>query len=159
MRTIDVMFPSLAVCLLFTILAEGGSCRNREAAVNKAASETNNRPGENNNRLAKGVWGGEHIRLEVTDNGANIEYDCANSTIDEPIILDRQGDFDVRGKYMPEHGGPIRRDEENNGYSVRYVGHARDKELTLAITNPDKKETIGDFTLTQGSEGRVMKCR
>ena len=152
MRTIDVMFPSLALCLLFAIPGEGGSCRNRAPAGVKA-------PVESNNRLAKGVWGGQHIRLDVTYSGANIEYDCANSTIDEPIILDRQGNFDVRGKYMPEHGGPVRRDEESNRYSVRYVGHARDKELTLAITSPDKKETIGNFTLTQGSEGRVMKCR
>ena len=152
MRTLNLIFPSLAVCLLFTFLGEGGSCRNKEAAVSKA-------PVESNNRLAKGVWGGQHIRLEVTDSGANIEYDCANSTIAEPIVLDREGNFDVRGKYMPEHGGPIRSDEESNSYSVRYVGHASDKELTLTITIPEKKETIGNFTLTHGSEGRVMKCR
>ena len=152
MRTLNLIFPSLAVCVLFTFVGEGGSCRNKEAAVSKA-------PVESNNRLAKGVWGGQHIRLEVTDSGANIEFDCANSTIDGPIMLDRQGKFDVRGKYTPEHGGPIRRDEESNSYSVRYAGHASDKELTLTITIPDKKETIGTYNLTHGSEGRLMKCR
>jgi len=152
MIAMDLKFLLLAVSLLVTIPGEGGSCRNKEAAVSKAPVETNN-------RLAKGVWGGQHIRLEVTDSGANIEYDCANSTIDQPIVLDREGNFDVRGKYMPEHGGPIRKDEESNSYSVRYVGHASDKKLTLTITIPDKKETIGNFTLTHGSEGRVMKCR
>ena len=159
MRTIDVMFPWLIVCLLLTIPGEVGSRRNREAAMNQTASETNNSPGESSRRLARGVWGGVHIRLEVTGSGANIEYDCANSTIDGPIILDRRGNFNVRGKYIPEHGGPVRRDEENTGYSVHYVGHVIGKELTLAITNPDRKETIGNFTLTRGSEGRVMKCR
>ena len=152
MRTLNLIFPSLAVCALLTFLGEGGSCRNKEAAVSKP-------PMERNNKLAKGVWGGQHIRLEVTDSGANIEFDCASSTIGEPIVLDRQGKFDVRGKYMPEHGGPIRRDEESNSYSVRYVGHASDKESTLTITIPDKKETIGNFTLTRGSDGRLMKCR
>ena len=152
MRTLNLIFPSLAFCLLITVLGEGGSCRHKEAAVSKAPVETNT-------RLAKGVWGGPHIRLEVTDSGANLEYDCANSTIAEPIVLDREGNFDVRGKYMPEHVGPISRDEESNSYSVRYVGHARDNDLTLTITIPDKKETIGTFTLTHGSEGRVMKCR
>ena len=152
MRTLNLIFPSLAVCVLLTMLGGGGSCRNKEAAVSTAPVETNN-------KLAKGVWGGQHIRLEVTDTGANIEYDCANSTIDKPIVRDREGNFDVRGKYMPEHGGPIRKDEESNSYSVRYVGHASDKKLTLTITIPDKKETIGNFTLTHGSEGRVMKCR
>ena len=152
MRTLNLIFPSLAVCVIFAILGEGGSCRNKEAAVSKARVETNN-------RLAKGVWGGQHIRLEVTDSGANIEYDCANSTIDQPIVLNREGNFDVRGKYRPEHGGPIRSDEENNSSSVRYVGHASDNELTLTITIPDKKETIGTFSLTHGSDGRLMKCR
>ena len=152
MRTLNLIFPSLGVCLLFTCLGEGGSCRNKEATVSKT-------PVESKHRLAKGLWGGQHIRLEVTDSGATIEFDCANSTIDGPIVLDREGKFDVRGKYMPEHGGPIRRDEVSNSYSVRYVGHASDKELTLTITIPDKKETIGNFTLTHGGEGRVMKCR
>jgi hypothetical protein len=152
MRTLNLIFPSLGVCLLFTCLGEGGSCRSKEATVSKA-------PVESNNRLAKGVWGGQHIRLEVTGSGATLEFDCGNSTIAEPIVLDRNGNFDVRGKYTPEHGGPIRNDEESNSYSVRYVGHASNKELTLTITIPDKKETIGNFTLTQGSEGRLMKCR
>jgi len=152
MRTLNLIFPSLALCVLFTFLGEGASCRNKEPAVTKATVERKN-------KLAKGVWGGQHIRLEVTDSGATIEFDCANSTIAEPIVLDREGKFDVRGKYMPEHGGPVRDNEESNGYSVRYVGHASDKELTLTITIPEKKETIGNFTLTHGSEGRVMKCR
>jgi hypothetical protein len=95
----------------------------------------------------------------VNDSGATLEYDCANSTIDEPIVLDREGNFDVRGKYMREHGGPIRSDEVSDSSTARYVGQVRDKELTLTITIPDKKETIGNFTLTHGSEGRVMKCR
>lgn len=146
----DLAISSLAVCLLISIFGEGGSCRNKQAAVSKAAVARND-------RLANGVWGGQHIRLEVTDNGANIEYDCAHSTIDEPIVLDSKGNFDVKGKFTPERGGPIR-DEESNSYSVRYVGNARDKQLTLTITVPDKKETIGNFTLTHGSDGRLMKC-
>lgn len=152
MSKLELMFPLLAVCFVFTILGDGGSCRKKEAAVGKA-------PVERNDRLANGVWGGEHIRLEATDSGADIEYDCAHGTIDEPIILNREGSFDVKGKYTPQHGGPIRRDEESNSSSVRYVGNARDKGLTLTITIPGKKETIGNFTLTHGSEGKVMKCR
>ena len=152
MRTMDLLLPSLAVCLLFTILREGGSCRNKETPVGKA-------PAEKTDRLAKGVWGGEHIRLEVTDTGAEIEYDCASGTINEPVILDRDGNFNVKGKYTPQHAGPIGRDEESNSSNVRYEGQAKDSEMTLTLTIPDKKETIGSFTLTRGSEGRVMKCR
>lgn len=152
MSKTDLIFPLIAVCILVTIFGESGSCRDKREASTKA-------PAEKNDRLTKGVWGGEHIRLEVTEGGADIEYDCAHGTIDEPIILDSDGNFDVKGKYTPQHAGPIRGDEESNSSSVRYVGQARDKQLTLTITIPDKKETIGNFTLTHGSEGRVMKCR
>lgn len=152
MRAMDLIFPSLAVCLLFTFLAEGGSCRSKEVERSKA-------PVVRVDKLANGVWGGQHIRLEVTDSGGSLEYDCAQSTIDEPIILDSKGNFDVKGKYSPEHAGPVRRNEEGAGYSVTYTGKVKDGEMTLTITNPDKKETIGSFNLTRGSEGRIMKCR
>lgn len=152
MSRIDLVFPLLAVCVLLTILGEGRYCRDQQGALTKV-------PAEGNDRLAKGVWGGEHIRLEVTDTGADVEYDCAHGTIDEPVILDSAGNFDVKGRYTPQHAGPIRGDEQGNSSSVRYVGHARDTELTLTITIPEKKETIGNFTLTHRSDGRLMKCR
>ena len=152
MRAMDLMFLFLAVCLLVTVPGESSSCRSKEAERSKVSVERND-------KLANGVWGGQHIRLEVTDSGGNLEYDCAQSTIDEPIILDGEGNFDVKGKFTPQHGGPIRRDEENNSYPVRYTGKAKDGEMTLTITNPEKKETIGGFNLTRGSEGRLMKCR
>ena len=150
MRAMDLMF--LAVCLLVTIPGESGSCRSKETERSKV-------PVERNDKLANGVWGGQHIHLEVIDSGANIEYDCAQSTIDEPIILDGEGNFDVKGKFTPEHAGPIRRDERNDSYAVRYTGKAKDGEMTLTVTNPEKKETIGSFNLVRGSEGRLMKCR
>jgi hypothetical protein len=152
MSKIALIFPSFGVGILFMIFGGVGSCRDMQGAVNRTSVQKSD-------RLANGVWGGEHIRMEVTDSGADIEYDCAHSTVDEPIVLDSEGNFEVKGKYLPQHGGPIRKDEENKGTLVHYVGHASGKELSLTITNPDKKETIGTFTLTRGSEGRVMKCR
>ena len=92
------------------------------------------------------MWGGQHIRLEVADGGANIEYDCAQSTIDEPIILDAEGNFDVKGKFSPQHAGPIRRDEEDNSYAVRYTGKAKGAEMTLTVTNPEKKKLLAVST-------------
>jgi len=31
--------------------------------------------------------------------------------------------------------------------------------LTLNVTVGDSKESVGTYTLTRGSEGRLMKCR
>ena len=152
MSKIALIFPLLGVGVMSLIFGGGGSCRDMHRASNRTSVQKTD-------RLANGVWGGAHIRMEVTDSGADIEYDCAHSTVDEPIVLDSEGNFDVKGKYSPQHGGPIRKDEESNDFIVNYSGHASGKELSLTITNPDKKETIGTFTLSQGSEGRVMKCR
>src|SRR6266550_6332883 len=134
MSKIVLTFASIGICLL-AILGDSGSCRTKEAAVNKA-------PVERNDKLANGVWGGQHIRAEVTDSGANIEFDCAHGAIDQPIVLDGKGSFDVKGKFTPEHGGPTRRDEESNDRLVRYVGQVKGQTLTLTITDAGTKETI-----------------
>jgi hypothetical protein len=147
-----IMFPLISACLLFTILGDRSACGTKGGAVNKT-------PVANNDKLATGVWGGAHIRAEVTDGGAQIEFDCAHGAIEQAIALNGMGGFDVPGKFAPQHGGPVRDNEESKGISVHYVGSVKDSELTLTIINTGTKETIGDFTLTHGSDGRVMKCR
>jgi hypothetical protein len=138
--------------LLFSIVGQSGSCRSKEAKMNNA-------PVGNNERLAAGVWGGQHIRMEVTNGGAQIQYDCANSSIDQPITLDSQGRFAVKGKFSKEHGGPIREDEAPNVSPVRYAGQVSDDTLTLTVTHDETGESFGTYTLARGSAGRVMKCR
>ena len=147
-----VMFPLIGACLLFTILGDRGACGTRGGAVNKT-------PVARNDKLPTGIWGGDHIRAEVTDGGAEIEFDCAHGAIEEAIAPDSKGGFDVPGKYAPERGGPVRNDEASKVILVRYVGSVRDSEISLTIINTDTKETIGAFTLTHGNDGRVMKCR
>src|SRR5437588_11373442 len=61
--------------------------------------------------IATGTWGGEHVRMEVTKTGAEIEFDCAHGQTTEPIALDKRGNFDAPGTFTPEHGRPILRDE------------------------------------------------
>jgi len=152
MSAINLTFSFIAASLLFTVLGQSGSCRNREEVMSKA-------PAVKDGQLAAGVWGGEHIRLEATDGGASVEYDCASSTIDRPVALDGQGNFDVKGRYAAQHAGPVLRDEEANSRPARYVGRVKGDEMTLTVSLTDTKETVGTFTLTRGSDGRLMKCR
>jgi hypothetical protein len=49
--------------------------------------------------VATGAWGGEHIILEVSENGAEVEFDCARGQVTQPITLDKHGDFDVAGHF------------------------------------------------------------
>lgn len=151
MSTFNLLCTLVATSLLFAVLGQSGSCGNKEAAAGKAEAKAG--------RLAAGVWGGEHVRLQVNDGGAAVEFDCANGSIDQPVVLDGEGRFNVKGRYAAEHGGPVRRDETDNTRPARYAGQVKGDTLTLNVTVGDSKESVGPFTLTRGSEGRVMKCR
>src|SRR5260370_38443665 len=65
--------------------------------------------------LPVGLWGGEHISMEVTAQGATIEYDCAHATISQRITLDCRGRFDVSGMQIQEQGGPVGQKDQISG--------------------------------------------
>ena len=109
--------------------------------------------------LTPGVWGGQHIRFEVTERGANIEYDCAHGTIEGRIVVDSRGRFSVRGMHYEEHGGPVRIGEEAGGYPVRLSGIIGGSLLKLTVTRAGTRRVIGTFTLARDREAEVFKCR
>jgi hypothetical protein len=107
--------------------------------------------------LATGAWGGEHIILDVSDKGAELEFDCAHGQVTQPITVDRHGNFDIAGTFTPEHGGPVRRDENTPPAPARYSGHVDGSAMSLTVTLG--KETVGVFTLSRGSRPNLTKCR
>src|SRR6267143_531140 len=82
-------------------------------------------------RISNGNWGGDHIRVEVTGDKATIEYDCANGTIDGPLVVDGKGKFKLSGTHVREHGGPIRRGESGDAHPARYSGWTDGKKMIL----------------------------
>ncbi len=138
------------IFLVLALSGHGTSCNSRTTANSGSAASTQ--------ELARGVWGGQHVRAEINDRGAEIEFDCAQGSIPQKILIDGSGRFDVEGSFIAQHGGPVR-DDENNSRPVRYRGSVSDKEMELTIFDPKTKEIIGTFTLRLGNEGRVMKCR
>ena len=107
--------------------------------------------------LLPGVWGGEHIRFEVTATGANIEYDCAHGTVEGKILVDASGRFNVAGTHYREHGGPVREGEGSAANPYAYGPRRRQPDESLTVTRG--RETIGTYYLTRDNEGRVFKCR
>src|ERR1044072_3362883 len=57
-------------------------------------------------RVAEGLWGGSHLRLDVRGDGAALDFDCAHGEINAPFILDAEGRFDLPGTYTREGPGP-----------------------------------------------------
>lgn len=109
--------------------------------------------------LLVGLWGGEHISMQVAERRTTIEYDCARATIDQRITLDRRGRFNVPGMQVAERGGPVRQDEQLAGYPVRFAGQVNGKSMKLTVSNSVTKELVGVFTLVYGSEPKLRKCR
>lgn len=137
-----------ALSLALSALLHAGS----RAAVTETMSEEQN-------RLAAGEWGGRHVRVEVSDDGARIDFDGGRGVIERPITLDGEGRFSAPGTYTREHGGPQREGHEPKPQPAVYSGAVRGKEMTLKVTLTESKEEIGPFTLTQGSRGRVWKMK
>jgi len=109
-------------------------------------------------RITAGQWGATGIAMEVTESGSRIEFDCAHGTISEPILLDSEGRFDVKGLHFREHGGPIREGEESKGEPVRYVGQVTGDTMTLTIKPEGSDTAIGSYKLVHGKSGRIRKC-
>ena len=108
--------------------------------------------------MAIGVWGGVGIRLDLTAQGAAIEYDCAHGTIDQPVVADRNGRFSATGVHVREHGGPIRADEPSDRHPARYDGEVTGRSMRLTVMLLDVAQSLGPFDLTLGGAARIAKC-
>lgn len=106
-----------------------------------------------------GTWGGDHLRLVVTGSGATAEFDCANGTVDEPLVRRPDGSFDAPGRYFADQGGPARTDDpEPVGVPARYRGRVDGAVMTLTVQLPESDTTHGPYRLRQGSQGSPQQC-
>lgn len=108
-------------------------------------------------RIPTGVWGGPHIRLEVGEKSATIEYDCATGVIDGPLTVDGEGRFNLRGSHKRERGGPIRSDDVTKAEPATYTGSVKGNMMTLILKLGDSDEET--FTLEKGKPGDLFKCK
>jgi hypothetical protein len=105
-----------------------------------------------------GSWGGPGIRVEVTAQGATLEYDCAHGTVDQPLVADRDGRVSAAGTHVREHGGPIRVDEPADRHPAQYDGQLSGSSMSLRVTLLDTRQTIGPFDVVLGGPARLLKC-
>jgi len=108
-------------------------------------------------RLEAGSWGGQHVGMEITENGARLEYDCAHGTIDEPIVLDADGRFEAGGTQSRERPGPTRQGEKDNSVPASYTGTVNGDQLTLRVSVGG--QAAAAFTLIRGRAPRLIKCQ
>ena len=139
----------LTFFLMFAILWQGESCRKTSA---------DNMSGKKTQSVPTGMWGGNHVRMDVAKGGAKLEFDCAHGSIDAPLVMSGDGRFDLKGVFVRERGGPVRQGQEDKSLPARYAGSVDRKTMTLSITLTDTGQDIGTYTLTHGTTGRLTKC-
>jgi hypothetical protein len=108
-------------------------------------------------RVPNGTWGGEHVVLTVTDNGGQVEFDCAHGTLDHPLGLDDRGRFSVVGTFVAEHGGPVRSDEVMQAKPARYQGRLDRDKLEFTVTL-EGESGQGPFSVALAKPPKLTKC-
>lgn len=105
-----------------------------------------------------GVWGGEHARLELGEDGGTLEYDCAHGTIAPGWTLSDDGEFDGIGEHYIEHGGPVSEGEIIPPRPARYTGTVGGDRFDLTVVLTDSAQTIGTFEMQRDSDGVIRRC-
>src|SRR5260221_11270387 len=147
-----MMLVLLALPMLLTLPIK--DCAHSNKNTNGRVGQPNQK-GEN---VQKGTWAGEHIHLEVTEQGGQVEYDCAHGTIAQKIVLDAQGHFKVAGTHVRERGGPVRQGEEN-GKPAQFSGQVTGNKMTLTVIETASGESVGEFVLIYSQTPRLKKCK
>jgi hypothetical protein len=128
-------------------------------ALMLASQPATNLPQGQDASASPDVWGGRDISMEVTPQGATLEFDCAHGNVLEPIKANAKGEFAARGTYTPEHGGPIRKDNLPRDLPAIYKGTIEGDTMRLEVLLTEKDQAPEPFILTRGKAGRLMKCR
>lgn len=105
----------------------------------------------------EGQWGADGLIVVIEHHGGTLEYDCAQGTIDEPVVLNSRGRFDVLGTHTPDCGGPCPPGEPIVRPS-RYQGSIVGDTLLITVTLTDTGVVIGSFTVVRDASGRLHKC-
>jgi hypothetical protein len=124
-----------------------------EAPVGRCAT-AQDAPHWKGRRVGVGVWGGPDLEMRVTQQGAELEFDCGQGTIVEPLVLDEAGKFQVRGTFRSQPG-PARKGQPSRGIDVVYAGTVRGDTMHLELADDQSPET---FTLVRGQEGNLRRC-
>src|SRR6266566_1134642 len=91
---------ALGLQVLLLTFSYSASCNGNKNGVarTKVSAQTQNQkvPKEVTNQM-NGVWGGQGVAMDVEDNGATLEFDCAHGKISEKMVADNNGKFRVKG--------------------------------------------------------------
>ena len=111
-----------------------------------------------------GIWGGPHAGLDLEGGLADVQFDCASGTIDDPVYPGPDGSFSVKGTYRTGSPGPVKVGQFFKSQGAMFAGQiakAPTKDaprvMTLHVTLDDGT-MVGPFTLTEGTPPQLTRC-
>jgi hypothetical protein len=104
-----------------------------------------------------GIWGGPHAGIEFSGGLADVQFDCASGTIDEPISASGDGKFVAKGTYRTGAPGPVRVGQSFRSQTASYAGEVVKTAMTLKVVLEDGTE-LGPFVLTEGAPPQLTRC-
>ena len=72
-------------------------------------------------------------------------------------VVDRDGNFNLRGTHRMQRGGPIRAEETPQDHPATYTGSIKGNTMTLNLKLSDSD--VETFTLEKGKEGELFRCK
>ncbi len=105
----------------------------------------------------RGVWGGRHIGLTITDEGSSLEFDCASGSIPGVFEVDTRGYFNLSGFYIPSTGGPDPVRPPPLPLPTSYSGRVSGLNMTLAV-DPEGDIPSTTYELRKGEEPGIFRC-
>ena len=141
--------PRISKILVFVLLC---------AALAASASQQDDLHPTNLKRPAgeNGVWGGVGIKLTPTATGAELQFDCAQGTIEKQIALKDGSRFHARGRFTPGTHGPVREDALPKPHPATFEGSVKGKTLSFTVHEDGHVES---YTLENGAAAVIRECR
>src|SRR3982751_4521780 len=122
------------------------------AAVGCAAA-----PALASSSVLAGVWGGQHAGIAFQGGLAEVKFDCAAGSIDEPVYPAKDGGFTARGTFRAGSPGPVKVGQIFRSQPATYSGKVQKHVMTLSIELEDGTST-GPFILNESAPPQLTRC-
>jgi hypothetical protein len=138
----------LLVCLplyFFSACGKDDNNNNASAPPPPAANTT-----ANTENAAPENWGGSGAQMVLNAASARIQFTCSHAEINEAIVADANGNFDIPGWLVFDDG------RINNRIVARFTGTMTGDTMTINVSPCGQRTTI--FHLTRGQAGALSQC-
>jgi len=107
--------------------------------------------------LLIGTWGGEHVGIAFRGGLAEVKFDCAAGSIDEPVYPAKDGSFTARGTFRRGSPGPVKVGQIYHSETASYSGTVQKHVMTLSVDLEDGSKG-GPFILTENASPQLTRC-